>query len=758
MTPMRMERRAFLQTAAAGSLVLTISGAGCRRMDEALSRKPRPPELTITPVAYVRVDDTGTVTIVVHRSEMGQGVRTSVAMIIADELEADWTRVVVEQAPGDAKTYGSQNTDGSTSIRDFLPRYREAGATVRMLLQAAAAAQWKVPATECTAQMHEVLHTPTGRRVGFGALVATAKDLPLPAPESLTYKEPSQYRYVGKAIPIVDLHAMTVGTATYGQDMRREGMKYAVVARPPVYGASITSLDSSEAEQVPGVEKIIRLPDTSPPSGFNALGGVAVVAANTWAALQGRSKLKITWSEGPNASYDSTAYRAELERSARRSGEVVRRQGNAPRAIAASAQKVTADYYLPHLAHAQMEPPAALAVFANGKLEIWACTQNPQAARDTVASVLKMPVEDVAVQVTLLGGGFGRKSKPDFIVEAAFLARELQGTVKVVWTREDDIQHDYFHTVAVEHLEAGLDAKGRVTGWLHRSALPSIGSTFAPNVTRQSLDEASLGMTDLPFALEHYQAETATAIAHTRIGWYRSVTNVPHAFAIGSFVDELAHAAGRDPKEFLLELLGPDRKILLSQVGIVGEANNYDTPLDKFPVDIARYKGVLEAVANKSGWGTPVPAGEGRGIAVHRSFLSYVAAVVRVRVTPEGVVEVPRVDIAIDAGFVAHPERVRSQLEGAAIMAISNTLYSGITFARGRPVETNYTTYRVTRLSEAPREIVAQVITSNESPGGVGEPGVPPVGPALANAIFAATGRRIRSLPVGDQLKAPPVA
>jgi isoquinoline 1-oxidoreductase beta subunit len=405
-----------------------------------------------------------------------------------------------------------------------------------------------------------------------------------------------------------------------------------------------------------------------------------------------------------------------------------------------------------HLSHAQMEPPAALAVFENGRLQAWACTQHPQATRDTIAEVLKIPVEQVAVHVTLLGGGFGRKSKPDFIVEAALLAREVGAPVKVVWTREDDIQHGYYHTVAAEHLQAGLDARGNVTGWLHRSVLPSIGATFAPDVLAQSDFEAGMGLTDFPYATHAYRAEVGPAPAHTRIGWYRSVINIPHGFAIGSFIDELAHAAGRDPKEFLLELLGPDRMVDPAAEGIAGKPWNYGRTFEEHPIDIARYRRVVELAAEKAGWGQPLPSGHGRGISVHRSFLSYVAAVVQVDVKPDGALAIPQVDVAVDAGFVAHPERARAQMEGATIMGLGNALYGEISFKDGRVVQSNYSDYRVMRLDAAPRVIRVHLVPSDKAPGGIGEPGVPPMAPALANAIFAATGRRIRSLRVGGQL------
>ncbi len=727
-----LDRREFLAAAGAGGLVLAVGASGCSRVDDDLRGAAARPTLTITPVAHVRLDDTGTVTVVCHRSEMGQGIRTTMAMVIADELEADWDRVVVEQAPGDEQTYGSQNTDGSTSIRNFLPRYREIGATVRLLLEAAAAQQWNVPIDEVEARFHEVLHRPSGRKVGYPKLVAIAKDLPLPPKDQLKFKEPSQFRYVGKEIPIVDLADMTTGRAVYGQDLRRDGMRIAVIARPPVWGARIASLDSSEAEAVPGVERIVRLPEATPPSGFHPLGGVAVVARNTWAAIQGREKLRVEWQDGANGSYESVAYRARLERTARKPGKVVREKGNAHAALDRSAKRVEADYYMAHLSHAQMEPPAALAVFENGRLTAWACTQHPQATRDTIAEVLKIPVEQVAVHVTLLGGGFGRKSKPDFIVEAALLAREVGAPVKVVWTREDDIRHGYYHAVAAEHLQAGLDARGDVTAWLHRSVLPSIGATFAPNVPAQTDFEAGMGLTDFPYATPAYRAEVGPAPAHTRIGWYRSVINIPHGFAIGSFIDELAHAAGRDPKAFLLGLLGPDRMVDPADEGIAGKPWNYGHTFEEHPIDIGRYRRVVELAAEKAGWGQPLPSGRGRGISVHRSFLTYVAAVVQVEVKPDGALAIPQVDVAVDAGFVAHPERARAQMEGAAIMGLGNALYGEISFKDGRVVQSNYSDYRVMRFDAAPRVIRVHLVPSDKAPGGIGEPGVPPIAPALA--------------------------
>lgn len=749
--PRTMRRREFVESLVAGGLVFAVAGTGCRR----LGSDPPPRQIpgnVLEPAVYVRLDDTGAVTVICHRSEMGQGIRTTLAMAVADELEADWSRVSVEQAPGDERTYGSQNTDGSRSIRQFLLPLRQAGATARALLEAAAAKQWNVPVAEVEARLHEVMHRPSGRKLGYGSLVAIAKRLPLPAKAAVRLKQPSEFRYLGKEIPSVDLFDMTTGRAQYGQDLRRDGMKIAAIVRPPVYGGTLASVDSAEAEKVPGVERIVRVKGTPPPSAFQPVGGVAVVAKNTWAALEGRRKLKLTWTDGPNASYDSERYRAELEQTARSPGKVVRNQGDAPATLAAAAKRIDADYYVPHLAHAQMEPPAALAVVEHGRCEVWACTQNPQGARDEVAKALGLSTDDVTVHVTLLGGGFGRKSKPDYVVEAALLAREVGAPVKLIWTREDDLQHDYFHSVAAEHLEAGLDAGGKVTAWLHRTVLPPIASTFNAKALYQSDGDLGQGVTDFPYPIANIRAEAGPAPAHVRIGWYRSVINIPHAFAICSFIDELAHAARRDPRSFILDLLGPDHVMDVAGAGITGKPQNYGETFEDHPIDTGRYRGVVELVTEKAGWGRPLPKGQGRGLAVHRSFVTYVAAVIRVEVKPDGTLRIPQVDVAVDAGFVAHPERVRAQMEGATIMGLSNALMSEITFKDGRTAQSNYGDFAVARMDSAPREIRVHIVPGSGRPGGVGEPGVPPIAPALCNAVFAATGTRIRRLPIGEQL------
>jgi len=705
------------------------------------------------PHVFVSIDPSGLVTIVAHRAEMGTGSRTSLPMVVADELEADWSRVKVVQSPGDEKKYGNQNTDGSRSLRHFIQPMRECGAAMRRMLETAAAQRWSVDVAEVQAQNHEVVHKSSGRKLGYGELAAAASALPTPPTDQIKLKDQAAFRYLGKGnVQIVDLFDITTGRAGYGIDTKLPGLKYAVIARPPVMGGKLLSYDGTAAMKVPGVEKIVVIEGTPPPSKFQPIGGVAVIARNTWAAIKGRDALVIRWDDGPHGSYDSAAYKAQLEDTARNPGKVVRNEGDADNALTTAAKTVTAEYYAPHLAHAPMEPPCATARVADGKCEAWAAVQSPGGTRNELVDKLGLKPEDVTVNVTLLGGGFGRKSKPDFVLEAALLSREMGGApVKVTWTREDDLHNDYLHTVSAERIDAGLDAQGRVVAWRHRTVAPTIRATFVPDPKFEQPGELSQGVIDVPFAIPNLRCEVGEAEAHTRIGWFRSVSNIPHAFAIQSFVAELAHAAGRDPKEMLLELLGPPRTIQPP-----ADYTNYGDPLETYPIDTGRLRHVVELVADKAEWAKQLPPRHGQGIAAHRSFLSYAATVVEVAVDEKGRLSVPRVDTAIDCGFAANPERIYSQIEGAAVMGLSLAKYGEISFKNGRVQQNNFDGFQVIRIDESPPITHVWIVPNriDVPSSGVGEPGLPPFAPALCNAIFAATGKRIRRLPIGDQLAA----
>lgn len=747
-----LSRRTFIATlAASGGLV--VIGSATRVLSAAEAEKygadGMPHGTVDNPLVFISIGEDGIVTIAVHRSDMGQGVRTGMPLIVADELEADWSKVRIQQAPADEEKYGNQDTDGSRSTRHFIDPMRRCGAAARGMLEKAAADTWKVPVGEVHALNHEVVHEKTGRRLGYGALARKAAKLPVPKP---VLKTADQFRYIGKeGTSLVDNDDIATGKAQYGIDPWFEGMLFAVIARSPVLGGKIKHFDGTEAAKMPGVVKVLEMPATVADAQFHTLAGVAVIASNTGAAIKARSALKIEWDDGAHGGYDSDAYRAELEKAARSPGKVVRQDGDFDGAIAKAARKVEAEYYLPHIAHATMEPPAAVARMVDGKMEVWAPTQAPQVTRTDISKHLGIPFENVTVHVTMLGGGFGRKSKPDYATEAAVLSKALEGRpVKVTWTREDDLHHDYFHTVSVEHLQAGLDANGKVTSWLHRSVAPSIGSLFGPDPKHELAFELGMGLVNLPYDIPNIRLENPEATAHTRIGWFRSVSNVPHAFAVQSFVAELAAAAGKDHRDFLLDLIGAPRLI---DPGSQHDSWNYGESPKRYPVDTGRLRRVIETATREAGWGT----NHGLGLAAHYSFLSYTAVVAQVEVDKTGHLRIPRVDIAFDCGPVVNPDRVRSQLEGAVIMGVSLATLGEITFKRGRSQQDNFNQYRVTRMDTAPKDIRVHLLPAtdwNMPLGGVGEPGVPPVAPALVNAIFAATGRRIRRMPIREQAAA----
>jgi isoquinoline 1-oxidoreductase subunit beta len=753
-----VSRRGFLRGAAAtGGLVVAAQLLPVKALAAYPTGAAAMPHGVVTdPHVFVSIAKNGTVTIVAARAEMGTGAaRTTLPMMLADELDADWNHVKVVQSPGNEEKYGNQDTDGSRSVRHFIQPMRQIGASVRQMLEAAAAKHWGVAISDVEAKHHQIVNKKTGKKIGYGDVAEIAMTMPVPSESEVKLKDPSAFRYIGKGnIKPYDQHDITVGKARYGIDAKVPGMLFAVVEHTPVMGGKLVSYDDSAAMKVPGVLKVIAIDGTPPPAKYDTMGGVAVVAKNTWAAMKGREALKIKWDDGPHGSYDSVAYRAQMKETASKPGVVVREDGDAEAALKSAAKVVTGEYYLPHFSHAPMEPVNATAKYANGKLEVWAPVQSPGGTRDELAKKLSLKPEDVTVNCTLLGGGFGRKSQCDYVIEAAILSKAMNAPVKLIWTREDDTRHDFFHTVSYERIDAGLDDKGKVTGWRHRSVSPTIFAIFMPDPKHQVPLEQGLGLVDVPFEIANLRIETGEAEAHTRIGWFRSVTNIPHAFAQQTMAAEIAHATNRDPKEVLLELIGSPRIVDPSKSAHVKDFWNYGEPPGAFPIDTGRLRGVVELAAEKAGWGKKLPKGHGLGIAAHRSFVTYVATVVEVVVDSKGNFTVPNVWTAIDCGFAVNPERIRSQIEGAAVMGLALAKYGEISFKNGRAEQGNFDTYKVARIDESPMRTEVYIVPHgiDVPPSGVGEPGVPPFAPALCNAIFAATGKRIRNLPIGNQL------
>jgi isoquinoline 1-oxidoreductase subunit beta len=694
-----------------------------------------------SPNAWLEISSEGEIKIWCGKSEVGQGVRTSLPMIVAEELCCDWRRVQILQADLDPK-YGEQLTGGSGSVRDSYQNLRKAGAAAREMLVSAAAARWNVPHSECRAESSVVTHEPTKHKLAFEQLLAAASSIQPPADPPL--KNPSDFALIGKPTRRTDTKLKITGAAQFGIDTRIPGMLVASVERCPVYGGTPRRFNTDEVKSVPHVRAVFEVKsahlthqfgDTSGPGSRNySCAGVAVVADSTWAAMQARKLLKVEWNEPPDASESSASLREKMLRLASEPGAVIRNDGDFEKVHAAAAKKIEAIYEVPFLAHATMEPVNCTAHVRGDSCELWAPTQIPGAAAESVAQALSIPRERVKVHVTFIGGGFGRRLIQDYAVEAALISRDAGAPVQVIWSREDDIRHDFYRPAACHVLQAGLDSQGRLVSWRHRGSSPSIdtfynGTGISPQAAAQveSLDFPAL-------FIPNFRLEFAVAESVMPIGYWRSVSASGNQFVLSSFFDECAHAAGRDPLEFLLAALGPARKIPVGSEGTV---------------DVGRRRRVVELAAEKSDWHKPLSVGRGRGIAAAFGWGSYVAQVAEVTCdTKNGTARVDRVVCAVDCGTAINPLGVKAQMEGAINFGLSQTLKSAITVTAGRVDQSNFHDYEVLRMSDAPPVIEVHIVPSAEPPGGCGEPGVPAVAPAVCNAIFAAIGKRIRRLPI----------
>ena len=663
------------------------------------------------PNQWLHIDRDGVVTIINSVPEMGQGSLTTMPMIIADELDADWGRIKVEQAPANPKLYanpitGSQSYGGSRGVRDHFQTWRKAGAAAREMLIQAAAQEWGVPAGELDTEPGVVIHKPSGRRLPYGGLVDRAAQLPVP--KDPTLKTPDRFRYIGKGEKRLDTPDKVSGRAIYGVDVQVPGMLIASIERCPVFGGKLASFDATATRAIKGVKDVVQVSN-----------GVAVVADSFWTAVQGRKALRVTWDDGPLASLSSPQMAREQADLAKQAGRAARSDGDAEKALAAGGKTLEAVYQVPFLEHACMEPMNATAHVTADACVIWAPTQSPGGNLATAARITGLPQEKIVVHTTLLGGGFGRRGEQDFIVDAVETAKAMGVPVKVMWTREDDITHGFYRPATYNVFRAALDDQGTPVAWWNRVVGPGI-LVQKGRAQAGAIDPAAVeGLRNMPYDIPNVQVEWTNKDFGVPIGFWRSVGPSQNAYIVESFVDEMAHAAGKDPVEFRRGILG------------------------KSP----RHRAVLDLAAARANWGTPLPAGRGRGIAVTFSYGSYTAHVAEVSVTPEGGVRVHRIVCAIDCGIAVNPDQVKAQMEGGAIYALTATLYGQITVDRGRVVQSNFHDYPMLRIGEAPA-IEVHVLDSGEAPGGLGEPGVPTVAPAVCNAIFALTGKRVRRLPI----------
>jgi isoquinoline 1-oxidoreductase beta subunit len=716
MSAMNLSRRGFLKTsgAAMGGLVIGVS------IPTGVLQASTGSPLEFNP--FVHIAANGDTTIYVGRCEMGQGISTALPAAVADELEADWSRVTVLQGDADKK-YGPQGTGGSQSINIMFEPMRKAGAAAQAMLVSAAAERWGMPVADCYAQNHRVLNRRNDETLDYGELAAAAATQAVPEDPAL--KQADEFRYIGKPLARHDQAEVVVGTRTYGSDVRMPGMKHAAIRHVPVYGGSVKSFDATAAKAMSGVVDVVHIPRFE--NGYGSLGGIAVVADNTWTAREALEKVQIEWDAGPHEVYNSAPYKEELVRQVENSAEKVSERGNLAAAFEAAATRHKATYVGGHLSHSPMEPMASAVWVQDDSCEVWASTQDPAGIQRTLGAYLGREPTDITVHVMMAGGGFGRKFKCDYVQEAAALSQAVGAPVQLTWSREEDTRTGYYHSVSAQHIEASLDEAGNVTGWLHRAAFPTIASTFDPSVDRPRENELK-AVTDHPYGIINYQAESGLAPAHTRIGWYRAVYAIFYGFAINVFTDELAEKAGMDKLEFY-------RRIY---------TNNTNPEQQE---QVTRSLGVLDKAAAEAGWGKDLPEGQGLGLAVHHSFESYLAMAVHAQVDGDDI-KVLRVDCAVDCGLVLNPDQATAQMEGAVMMGMSLALYTEVTFKDGAVVNSNFHDYPVLRIGEAPPEINVHFVDSGYRPTGLGEPGVPTFAPALVNAIHAASGVRYRSLPI----------